>query len=274
MEWESWLAAFCAALKTVEKKPPGPVGAVNVPPGVLDSSMWGVSGEAVIVLESLLEVRVPVLFRLRVVEFSSAGLEGTEVGGDFASGAFVFGGLVDAAGSCGRVGVGGVTKVVGVLTRFGGVEGVMMRGFGPGLNLGVEGAEALGLILSIVVWGNLSVEPVVLSTSNESLLFLPPNRLPSPPLPLPSELGESESPAGLGCLRGISEGSLEGGPCAEGCSCPWVGWKKAGSRIVLLEESAGCREVAGSTTGVSFAAEASVGGDAGWALISGLERVR
>ena len=59
----SWFAAFWAALKTDEKKPDEVTGAVIVPPGVFASSICGVKGAAVIVLESLLEVKVPALLR-------------------------------------------------------------------------------------------------------------------------------------------------------------------------------------------------------------------
>lgn len=54
------MAAFWAALKTEEKNPDEVTGVVIVPPGVFASSMCGVNGEAA----SLLEVKVPALFRL------------------------------------------------------------------------------------------------------------------------------------------------------------------------------------------------------------------
>lgn len=198
----NWFAALCAALKTDEKKPPAPTGglaAVKVPPGVFASSMWGVKGEDVIVLESLLDVKVPVLFRLWLAAlFSEVGLETAEVGADLAVP------VPDAFGVCGgsgnsegwsMTGVGGVTKVLGRWSGFFGGSGwwVMIGGVG-GIILGVTERPVLVLSSCRETCGRCSVDSASFLPIKLSLLFLPPNAAPFRlPPPLPAELIESVS---------------------------------------------------------------------------------
>lgn len=78
-----------------------------MPPGVFASSICVVKGEALVVLESLLDVNVPVFLRRWLALLADDGLD--------------FSGLSGNEGHWSTTGVGGVTKVVGVSTRFGGV---------------------------------------------------------------------------------------------------------------------------------------------------------
>lgn len=138
------------------------------------------------VLDSLLFVNVPVLL-LCAAPFSDVGLE-FAVPATFSADAFnaCLYGLVGDVGR-GSVGVGGVTSVVGVPTRFGGVAGaVTIVGFVAGAALGVEGAASFTVSLSNVALGKLSVEPVSLFAV-ELVRFrsFPPNSAARPPPPLP-----------------------------------------------------------------------------------------
>lgn len=115
------MLAFCAAPNTDEKKPAGLfgcVGDVNVPPGVLVSSTVGGRGE-VIEVESLLGKFADCARRCLMLstEFK------LRAAGDPFCGDVVREEKTEAL-ALGSVGVGGVTTVVGVRRRFGGVEGV------------------------------------------------------------------------------------------------------------------------------------------------------
>lgn len=102
--------AFCATENTDEKNPVAAFGCVSVPPGVLASSTVGVRGE--LIEEDSLEGRVADcarLCRMLSTEFRLFGEEETKA---FAKV------LLSVLGS---VGVGGVMKVVGVLSRVGDV---------------------------------------------------------------------------------------------------------------------------------------------------------
>jgi hypothetical protein len=115
------LAAFCAAENTDEKNP---LGGPAVPPGVFTSSSVGVSG-ADMEFESLLGGFVAERARRCDIIFPEG--ETTTLGFDCVLVCFVpvFPLAVDPAGDAGlaSVGVGGVTNVVGVSTRLGGVAG-------------------------------------------------------------------------------------------------------------------------------------------------------
>lgn len=161
--------------------------------------MWGVKGKDVIELESLLDVKVPVLFRLWLAAlFSEVGLETAEAGADLV--------VPDAFGVCGGsgkaegssiTGVGGVTKVLGGSSGFFGDSGwwVIIGGVG-GMILGVTERPVLVLSSCRETCGRCSVDSASLLPIKLSLLFLPPNAAPFRlPPPLPAELIESVSAA-------------------------------------------------------------------------------
>jgi hypothetical protein len=101
-------------LNTEEKNPVAVVGCVRVPPGVLASSRVGVSGAA-IEFESLLGRVCDCARRCLMLSMDDKGLVGD---------CFVVGlEKRENVGLEGSVGVGGVTRVVGVSGRPGGVSG-------------------------------------------------------------------------------------------------------------------------------------------------------
>ena len=114
----SWSAAFCAAEKMPEKNPLALVDWDIVPPGVLTSSKVGVRG-AGIDWDSLLDCEPEFARRCLILSTEESFCTRGEMGED------VIADLLGNVGALneGSVGVGGVTKVVGVSTRFGGVSG-------------------------------------------------------------------------------------------------------------------------------------------------------
>lgn len=119
----NWSAAFCATLKTDEKKPLAVVGCVRVPPGVLASSIVGVNGAA-IELDNLLGRVCDCARRCLMLSTDERDL----VGDCFAAG---LGGNVAFEGS---VGVGGVTSVVGVSGSELEVFSLVLRGVAVGVD--------------------------------------------------------------------------------------------------------------------------------------------
>ena len=121
----TFVAAFCATEKMEAKNPPVPPGDDGcpiVPPGVFTSSGKGVSG-AVVDCESLLEMagidRTRLCEAVLVVEGTESLVLGRELG---SASTLELDQSVEEA-SLASVGVGGVTRVVGASTRFGGVAG-------------------------------------------------------------------------------------------------------------------------------------------------------
>lgn len=187
------LAAFCAAENTEEKNPlEDCCGTANPPPGVFASSIVGVRGAA-IELDSLLGGFVAE--RARLCDIILPEGETTTSGMDCAEACLPpFLTLEADAGEAGRtsVGVGGVTRVVGASTRFGGVAGICVKmRWGPGFgNDDVDCVSLLWWSCGGVAWRSLS-SPTLVSR------FFPPKSAPRAPLVL-GRAGSVVSDGGLG----------------------------------------------------------------------------
>jgi hypothetical protein len=155
-----------------------------VPPGVLASSAWGVSG-AMVELESLLGGLVDDRTRLCDIMFPEGETVTLGLGCEVPGFALSLE-LVEKVGeeALPSVGVGGVIRVVGAPARFGGVAGswVMMR-------LGaVERSEVVDRVCSpLCICGGEAWKD---SSSTLVSRFFPPNKAPSPP---PLEPGREPS---------------------------------------------------------------------------------
>ena len=97
-------------------------------------------------LESLLEVKVPALFRLPAALFNDTGLLLPDTGADLDSGALNRCEVGGERGPWPIVGVGGVTTVIGVPIVFGGVKGevtMVLTGLIVEPSFGVDGGSVL-----------------------------------------------------------------------------------------------------------------------------------
>jgi hypothetical protein len=211
-----------------EKKPVALVGCVNVPPGVLVSSTVGVSGSGM-AFESLLGSLADCARRCRMLSTELNGRPGGEPGSGFDVTGLLSGKVAESAFA--KVGVGGVTSVVGVSTRFGGVlgsEAVLMRDLPRGSCFGVSGLSSLGRASTAVTCGRISGSGTDTSGSGTEtlsstfvgslasceltllLLLFGLNSPPRLPLPLLSDLTESVSPPA--CLRASLNAPLSFSP--------------------------------------------------------------